>query len=31
LVAAVADRMRATATERLDRLEAEWQQSFTDG
>lgn len=30
LVAAVADRMRAAATERLDRLEAEWQQSFTD-
>lgn len=30
LVAAVADQLRATATERLDRLEAVWQHSLTD-
>lgn len=30
MVAAVADRMRAVAAERLDRLEAVWRQSFTD-
>jgi DNA-binding MurR/RpiR family transcriptional regulator len=31
LVASVADRLRSVATTRLDRLEAVWQQSLTDG
>jgi hypothetical protein len=30
LVNGVADQLRAVATERLDRLEAVWQQSLTD-
>lgn len=31
LVAAVADRLRATATERLDRIEAAWSDALADG